>query len=112
MRSLPTEVQRTLRSARDGRASLLTQRTHLDDAQRVFAVYVGHFTIWSDSLDECLERRGMEYVDRNDEAQCRAFLARVGQDALSKRYKLTTAIAAAKCELQRLEQALARCCGN
>ena len=103
---LPSEVLRPLRDARDARCSVRRRLARLDEAAFQLGVREEHHKAWSASVDDRMDRCGMEYVDRSDPLQCAAFLARIDRKALTKRQALEVAIEVAKLEIQRLREEL------
>ena len=106
MEPLPSEVLRPLRDARDGRCSIRKRLARLDEAAFQLSVREQHHKAWSASVDDRMDRCGMEFVDRSDPLQCAAFLARIDRKALTKRQALEVAIEVAKLEIQRLREEL------
>lgn len=106
---LPSQVLRPLRDARSHRLSTANRVAALDAARDALRVREAHHEQWSDSVDQRMDDRGMEYVDHNNALQAAAFLARIGittRAALAKRQETAVAIEVAKLEIQRLEQEL------
>jgi hypothetical protein len=63
--------------------------------------------VWSGDVDDSMQRHGADTVDRDDDAECHAFLAAVGLSTLEKRHVRETAIEAAKFQLDLVARDLA-----
>lgn len=107
MSVLPSQILRPLAAARDQRRSRSARRAYLAEATRQISAYIQAELQWSGSVDDSMERRGAELIDKTNEAQCQEFLASVGLATLEKRHKRETAIGAAQLELERLARELA-----
>src|SRR5690349_21790345 len=84
MEPLPSEVLRPLRDARDNRMKLPRRSAALAEARNQLSIREAHHRQWSASVDERMDRCGMEYVDKLDQLQVAAFLARIDRKALNK----------------------------
>ena len=104
---LPSQVLIPLRRARDRRLSRATRRAALADARHALSVREADHLQWSGSVDDRMDRSGVEYVDPSDPVQAAAFLARIDRKALTKRQRIDVAIEVAKLAIAWIERELA-----
>lgn len=109
MQGLPTQVRRPLRDALKPNLSLARRRAARHHARRELAAFVASARAYADSVDDMLNRRGIEYVDPTDPVQAAAFVNAItpaGIKALDKRHRVAAAIAYARMTLEWLDREL------
>ena len=103
---LPSQILRPLYAAADTRRSPCERREDHAAAASALVLYAKDIGVWTADVEDSMQRHGAATVDRDNEAQCQAFLAGVGLTTLQKRYVRETAIEAAKLQLEILGQDL------
>jgi hypothetical protein len=106
MEPLPSQIRRPLRDALNPKLSAKRRAARLVQARRTLHIYAGDLGEWFESVDQMMDKRGVEYVDPSNAAQADAFVARLGDSgrrALDKRQRIRTAIAYARMTIDWVE---------